>query len=892
MSKLLNIEENDSNKPILCIFGEESHILEPFVSENSTKFRIILVSAKRFDFLDEYPDIYFLTYKNAELLPKLQEKLDYVLIFLKADHTSEQLLPLAEKLTNDHSQTLVVVRPEELHSLQLMVQRLKDIPTTRFSLLGEILTVKRKNEGVLSKNIENAILNGEIRLQGNESFSVFGITEKDALYGISRLLFGNFKRDSMHLLFYKHPETILESAHLIARVEPDVKVLFSDSKEQSQITTREQLSTVIAGVLNLDESYVESLEGFEKGIEHLFAKKEEIAENVLVRLKKKKVKKKRRSHLHKSLKFALLSFLVGSFLFVFLNLLFFGFGMLFLQQALKGIQSNNFESVEKNARMSNLFLEIIKPTVELSLDAAAAIDSQGKGLQTYQLLEKAVELSEITGDTVFNVLKGGPLTKGSLESSLASFSFLYQEGQRVVGKTDNKTLAGELKNTYSNLLSLSQVLPIVLGFDSEKNYLLLFQNDEELRPTGGFIGSIGNLTVKNGKAEKFTIQDVYELDGQLRNHIEPPFVVRRYLQPHLYLRDSNFGLDFQESASKSAFIYNLETGNKPDAVIAVDLQVLRELLKISGPISLPSYNQTITSENVSSFIQSTVKDNFFPGSTQKRDILNSVFTQLIERVESDQKFHVSLFKILPELLENKNILLSFSDSSIQKVFSANNYAGSINDSRANNPKTINDFLYVNEANIGANKVNTQVKRKLQYKAIIGQGSLTSEASLTLSNSSPSDDYKVYINVVVPQASILKEVTIDGKKQTVVSAITDPGVYEGKDFVAPIGLETEQYQTGSLTYFSFMTTVKKNSQSTVTITYQNGITKQLSSITNYSLLVIKQPGTKPYNITTSFTYPEDFSPIDSTADNYGNNFLEKNGLIDKDYLMEFRLQKKQ
>jgi hypothetical protein len=67
---------------------------------------------------------------------------------------------------------------------------------------------------------------------------------------------------------------------------------------------------------------------------------------------------------------------------------------------------------------------------------------------------------------------------------------------------------------------------------------------------------------------------------------------------------------------------------------------------------------------------------------------------------------------------------------------------------------------------------------------------------------------------------------------------------------------------------------------------------LSSITNYSLLVIKQPGTKPYNITTSFTYPEDFSPIDSTADNYGNNFLEKNGLIDKDYLMEFRLQKKQ
>ncbi len=892
MGKLLDIEENESSRPLLCVFGEEPHILEPFIRENSSKFRIILVANKRLPFLEDYPDIYFLTYKNAELLPKLQEKLDYALIFLKASHTSEQLLPLAEKVSNDRSQTLIVTRPEELHSLQLMLQRMKEIPTTRFSLLGEVLTVKRKSEGILSKIIENAIINGQIRLVGNESFSVFGITERDALYGISRILFGNFRREAMHFLFYKHPETILESAHLIARVEPDVKILFSDTKEPTQIITRDQLRTVIIDVLGLEESYLDTLEGFEKGVERLFQKKEDVIENVLIRTKKKKVKKKRTSHVYKGLKFAFLSFLVGSFLFVFLNLLFFGFGMLYLQQAIKGIQTNNFDAVEKNARMSNLFLELIKPTVELSLDAASIIDSQGKGLQTYQLLQKAVELSEITGGTVFGILRGGPLTKGRLESSLASFSFLYQEGQRVVDKTDNKTLSGELKGTYSNLLSLSQVLPVVLGFDSEKNYLLLFQNDEELRPTGGFIGSIGNLTIKDGRVEKFTIQDVYELDGQLRNHIEPPFIVRRYLQPHLYLRDSNFSLDFQEAASRSAFIYNLETGNKPDAVIAIDLQVLRELLKISGPIHLPTYNQTVTSENVSGFIQNTIKDNFFPGSTQKRDILNSVFTQLIEKIEKDKKFHVALFKILPELLERKNILLSFSDSSIQKVFSANNYSGSFADARVDNSKTINDFIYVNEANIGANKANSKIKRSLQYKGIIGQGSLTSQAILTLSNSSPSDDYKTYTNFVVPKGSTLKSITIDGVKQTIVAAITDPALYEAPDFSPPTGLEVEQYPQGNFVYIAFVTTIKKNSQAVITVEYENGIKKQLSSITNYSLLVIKQPGTKAHNITTSFTYPEDFVPKDSAADNYGNNFLEKNGQMDKDYLMEFKLQKKQ
>ncbi len=892
MSKLLNIEESEINRPILCIFGEEQDVLEPFVKENSRKFRIIIVSNKKPDFLDDYPDIYFLTYKNAQLLPKLQEKLDYSLVFLKPENTVEQIAPLVEKVNRDHSQTLIVSHTHNLHDMQVMIQKLREVGTARFSLLGEILSVNRKSEGTLSKNIENAILNGEIRLLGNETFPVYGITIKDALYSISRLLFGNFKRDTFYYLFYKHPETILDSAHMIARVEPEVKILFSDVKETSQTATREQISKVVTNVFGLNEGYVEVVEGFEKGVEKLFQKKEELLENVLIRMKKKKAKKKKDTNFQKGFRFALLSFVVGSFLFIFLNLLFFGLGMLFLQQAIRGIQTSNFESVEKNARISNFFLETIKPTVELSLDAASILDSQGKGMQTYQLLRKAVELSEITGGTVFELLGGGTLTQERLESTLANFSFLYQEGQRVVDETNSKALSDELKGTYSNLLSLSQVLPLVLGFDSEKNYLLLFQNDEELRPTGGFIGSVGNLRVKGGRVEEFTIQDVYELDGQLKNHVEPPYIVRRYLQPHLYLRDSNFSLDFQESASKSALLYNLETGNRPDAVIAIDLQVLRELLKISGPIKLPTYNQTVTSENVSSFIQTTIKDNFFPGSTQKRDVLNSVFAQLLQKVEKDPKFHVALVKILPELLEEKNILLSFSDSSIQRVFTANNYAGSINDSRSKSSKKISDFLYINEANIGANKVNANIKRETHYKAVIGQGSLTSQALLSLTNSSTTDDYKAYITFVVPKGSLLRQITIGGQKQNAIPAITDFAVYEADDFSAPIDLETEQYEKGNHTYIAFVVTAKRNAKTEISVEYINGAAKQLSAITDYSLLVIKQPGTQEYNIMSSFTYPEDYSPINSNADTYGNNFLDKKDIIIKDYLMEFKLQREQ
>jgi len=47
----------------------------------------------------------------------------------------------------------------------------------------------------------------------------------------------------------------------------------------------------------------------------------------------------------------------------------------------------------------------------------------------------------------------------------------------------------------------------------------------ELRPGGGFIGSYAILSVDKGKITNFKIYDVYDADGQLKNHIEPPFAI-------------------------------------------------------------------------------------------------------------------------------------------------------------------------------------------------------------------------------------------------------------------------------------------------------------------------------------------------------------------------------
>ena len=634
-----------------------------------------------------------------------------------------------------------------------------------------------------------------------------------------------------------------------------------------------------------------SFSGFEKAIAPILEGKEILQDSTETgRVPKKSSWIKRKREIMSAVRFTFISLFFGIFLFIFLNLLFFGLGLLYLRSAAEGIKSDNFKNVEQDAKTSNYFLSIIKPTTNLTFDTISSFESFRTLANTYALVQKAGELSEITGHTVTILFKSNPLSEKVISTVASNFSFLYQEGQRVTLETGNKTLASRLKQTYSKLLSLSEILPTVLGFREEKNYLLLFQNDEELRPTGGFVGSIGNAVVKNGKIQSLTIQDVYELDGQLRNHIEPPFIVRRYLQPHLYLRDSNFFLNYQESASMSAFLYNLETGKKPDAVIAIDLEVLKQILKISGPVKLANYNVTVSSDNVSQFIQSTIKNNFFPGSTQKRDILNSLFTQLLLKTAANSKFYIEIAKLLPELLEQKDILISFSDNSIQKAFSASGYGGEYKDTRSLDPKKINDFLYINEANIGANKVNANITREVNYETMLEQGKLMSEATLQLTNTSAVDSYKVYIKLAVPKGSVLKQIQINGVKQTTTPAVTDFRIYEAKNFKVPTELEVERFDRENLSFFAFVTTVKNDEKSEIKIKYENGAVKALSTIVDYSLLYIKQPGTKPYKLTTIVDYPEGYVPIHSSADSFGKNFLEKKVIISKDFQTQIEIQK--
>lgn len=442
---------------------------------------------------------------------------------------------------------------------------------------------------------------------------------------------------------------------------------------------------------------------------------------------------------------------------------------------------------------------------------------------------------------------------------------------------DSSALPIEIKKIVTPLslvADTADILPDVFGFNRKKTYLVLFQNNMELRPGGGFIGSYGILKMDKGRIESFNIYDVYDADGQLKGHVEPPFAIRRYLpSTHWYLRDSNFSPDFVKSASQAAFFLKQETNEAVDGVIGVDISFAKAILKAIGEVYVADYKETVNSDNLYALTQDYVKKDFFPGSTQKKDFLRSLFNAIKESFLA--KKDISYFYLIEEIMQavgQKHILFAFSDKDIQNVFTVNRLSSNLWDDREETPSALSDFLGISEANLGVNKVNYFVKRKIEQEVTIDkEGNISEKITISYQNQAEGD-YKNYLRIIVPFGAKLSSVVIDSVEQTIEKAVTDPLLYEKKGFVPPAGLEVEEEEESGKTAFGFLVNVAAQSTKTIEVSYLLP-QKPLSSAFSYSLWVFKQPGTEDDPYSFSLSYPEGFKILKGEKPSFEKNLSE-------------------
>ncbi len=276
--------------------------------------------------------------------------------------------------------------------------------------------------------------------------------------------------------------------------------------------------------------------------------------------------------------------------------------------------------------------------------------------------------------------------------------------------------ASEAITTYRPVI---ERLPSIAGADGKrKKYLILFQNDNELRPTGGFLTAYAVVNVENGKVTAEKSDDIYELDKKFTKKIPIPPELGRYLTTERYwnLRDMNIYPDFKESMDIFYPNYQTVPGEPKniDGIIAIDTKFVVHLMDILGAIEVPGYG-TFSSKHDPScdcpqiiHVLSEIITRPTPYiKVDRKGILGPLMQGLIlKSYQAPKNQWPALFETFFADIGARHVQFYFMDDKDQHAAEAINAAG-----RMFPPEPNQDFLAIVDANLAGAKSNLYVKNQ-------------------------------------------------------------------------------------------------------------------------------------------------------------------------------------
>lgn len=270
----------------------------------------------------------------------------------------------------------------------------------------------------------------------------------------------------------------------------------------------------------------------------------------------------------------------------------------------------------------------------------------------------------------------------------------------------------QINQGLKTFLDSSDLLLSLLGADRGRQYLILFTNNHELRPIGGFIGSLGLVDIDRGRVENIDIQSVYNPDGQLKAFIAPPDPLLP-ITNRWYLRDANWFVSYPVSARKIASFFEKEGGPTVDGVITITPAVIQNLLAVSGPIEVPAYGVTVSAENFRAVIQREVTYEYDKQLNRPKQFLADLTPLLLNRLFSGQgASQLKIISALQQALLQKDLLLYFRDQQIQSRVEKAGLAGEF-------PPAQPGFFSINNANIGGHKSDQFIEQEIDYRSTLG-----------------------------------------------------------------------------------------------------------------------------------------------------------------------------
>ena len=279
-----------------------------------------------------------------------------------------------------------------------------------------------------------------------------------------------------------------------------------------------------------------------------------------------------------------------------------------------------------------------------------------------------------------------------------------------------KNLIDHLESFVVDTKPLLVVLPQIMGQDSEKKYLILFQNDKELRATGGFITAYAVFRINKGVIASEGSEDIYRLDDTLLKKVPAPSSIVKYLPnvDHLNLRDSNLSPDYYDSMRTFEELYGFTQNPKEiDGIIALDTHFVLSMMQVLGPIE--AYGVKFTTDQVDAcacpqIIYELERFADQPVAYEKgarKDIIGVLMQQMMDKAFNAPKSSwPNLLNTIVVALRQKQMLLYFKDQKLQEATEKLNFAGRLYKYDA-------DYFLVNESNFAGAKSNLYIQEKVK-----------------------------------------------------------------------------------------------------------------------------------------------------------------------------------
>ncbi len=414
----------------------------------------------------------------------------------------------------------------------------------------------------------------------------------------------------------------------------------------------------------------------------------------------------------------------------------------------------------------------------------------------------------------------------------------------------------------------ARLLPQFAGLGEQKTTMLVFLNNAELRPGGGFVGSYALVDMKDGDVRSMETYDVYNLDHPVENLVvtRPPAPITRYLGlTRYFFRDANWSPDFAVSAKslldrRQAEIALAAPSQRVGALAPVPVHNLigltpafaSDLLRIVGPVTVEG--KTYTADNVYDLLQHEVEQNFvnqgIPFDERKRALLGLVDAVRARLFNLPLSSWPSVIAAFERNIEKKHVALYSEDQRVEDLLSADGWGGRLTPSAAGE-----DMFQFVDANLGGLKSDPVVDRTISYALRFNNSrQLVAKATVRYAHHGSFDwktsRYRSYVRLYVPKGSKLVATTGSLADDKVKNPSRSPG-------------STDVAEELGLTSFGTFVSVEPGETRDLTFEYvlPDALSKSVWENGAYRLWAKKQLGANPRALTLELSFGKKLATAD-------------------------------